>query len=177
MTERPILYLDVDGVLLRHPDRNQFANEREFRDWWAKNPRGGAPLGVEGFLTWARSEFDCRWLTAWTCCGQMPDDMVCELAGYIGVNPDLLRGMDNPLPWHESKTEGIDWAAHERGVEWYWLDDDARRMEREVRGLDEHRAYNRLIDCDTSKNADSLSYAQEFIERRHTNSEQDGSNE
>lgn len=155
---KPVLYIDVDGVLLRHPDRDQFKSEEELKAWWKLNPGGGAPRGVEKFLTWGIANCECRWLTAWAIGGEIGDVGRSRLARSLKISEDLLRPIYNPLPWwgsnegawvESNKTFGINWEEHEAGRRWAWFDDD--KMDREVSILKSHGALKNFININTSK--------------------------
>lgn len=128
MSERPILYLDVDDTILMFPPTRT-------KEWWEKN-KGGAPApGVREFLEWARPTCEVRWLTCWAMGGHMGEEAEARLARILKVPLALIAGCDNPIPWGGSplgKPGGIDWTAHEAGREWAWVEDGLPPEEMQV---------------------------------------------
>lgn len=166
---KPVLYLDVDGVLLRYPQRDQFDSDEAMRAFYASDSimnNGGAPNGLADFLAWALDAFECRWLSAWACDGDVGFDGIRRLVERTGVRGELFGAIGPCLGWSDNKCQGIDWTEHAAGREWFWIDDDAHLMEREVAELDRHNARHRLITVDTSIDPDGLTKARAELTRR-----------
>lgn len=97
-THRPILFLDIDGVLLRRrPDAVRL------HDAYAV-----APHALE-FLSWAVEHFTCRWLSARTRTGN-PDGArrAFRMAtGSLGVEWDVLDRI-GAVCWSATKAEALE---------------------------------------------------------------------
>jgi hypothetical protein len=79
--DRPIVYLDVDDVLIAWP------------------PSGGREAAPHSavFLRWLiESGIEVRWLTSWCPSGTLRDDRREKLAGILGMNAEELGGIRNP---------------------------------------------------------------------------------
>lgn len=147
---KPVLYLDVDDVLLMFP-----AHQPE--SWWLKHKEGAPAPGVPEFLTWAATHCEVRWLTSWAGAGQLLPDKAEKLAGLLGVDEALLRSFDNPQGWvwsPDGKPAGINWREHRDGREWAWVEDAL--PEREVFILQQHGASDRYYHTDTSASEGAL---------------------
>lgn len=167
--KRPVIYLDVDGCILRHPDTPMFPDRATFERWWMANPYGGPANGVQEFLEWATTHCEVRWLTAWAACGEMGDTGTARLAQLLRVPVELLAGIRNPLSWDFDafgigKCSGIDWREHAAGRPWVWLDDET--LGREMAYLRSRRAVENLLICDSSKNPDAIVHALATLKRR-----------
>lgn len=143
-----MIYLDVDGCILRHPPH-------ESKAWWLANPGGGPAAGVCDFLEWATTHCDVRWLTAWAACGEMGDDGRAVLARRLRIPVELLASIRNPLSWDfgirdsdGGKCAGINWEEHAAGVPWVWLDDEL--LDREMDFLKGRHALDHYVKVDSS---------------------------
>lgn len=110
---RPLLYLDIDGTLLRR--RTAIAG---LRDAYEVDPN------THGFLTWAVEHFDCRWLSTRTHAGNA-DSARRAFRHALGVStlPEDWAGVLGSIAavaWSTSKIEAID-MNHPAG--WFWVDD------------------------------------------------------
>jgi hypothetical protein len=78
---RPIVYLDIDDVLIAWP------------------PSGGrqAAPHAAAFVRWLISSgIEVRWLTSWCPTGTLSDDRRRKLAGILGMGEEELRVIQNP---------------------------------------------------------------------------------
>ena len=118
----PLLYLDIDGVLL------------------TKNKQ--PPAGIHDFLLFALAHFDCYWLTT-HCKGQAATALRYLQAYYPA---DLLEALQavKPTNWDALKTDGI-----ALGTDFYWLDDYPFEAEKQV--LAANGQLSRLLVCDLQK--------------------------
>ena len=145
---RPIVYLDIDDVLIRCPDNESSA-------WWKANPRGGPAYDVKRVLTEMRAMCDVRWLTCWAISGGLAPEGEQRLAGILDVPLALVSSIRNPQRFQcTRKTDGIDFAAT---VPWVWFDDSCFDEERAV--LRGHHAEDRYVCVNTSKDHRALAVA------------------
>jgi len=138
-TRKPVLFLDVDGVLIRYTRTEALPTPH-----------------VKEFLEWAVEHFECRWLTSWAKWGTMEDPHRNTLAGILGVSTDLLKKLDHTHPWSEDKTQAIDITEFDGEAHRLvrWLDDD--RMNDERATLKRWGVPEMFIHTDCSKNPDRL---------------------
>lgn len=157
MTSRPggpsLLYLDVDGVLLR--DVPPPGTGPEARAW----PRDAAP-GAAEFLHWAVDRFRVRWLTAWAPDGELTGADAERLARLLGVRPALLRSIQG-TPWSGTKLDGIDFLEPRP---WWWVDD--RVSEAELRVLRMLKREDRWIECRSDRDPGALERVRKRLESR-----------
>ena len=111
------LYLDIDGVLIT-----------------AKNPN--APEGIDAFLEYVSSNFDCHWLT--THCKGDTSACIQYLKQYLSNNSLVSLSKIKPTTWDTLKTEAIDMEES-----FYWLDDYP--MMAEKKELEKHGKLDSLI--------------------------------
>lgn len=159
---RPVIYLDVDGTILRHP-------EGESHTWWLANPGGGPANMVREFLEWARANCDVRWLTAWAPRGVMGAEGEAKLAKCLRVPAELLQGFENPLPWfgeYDSKVAAINWDEHFNGRPWVWIEDEM--IERERVAMTARGCMSHFILTESSKDPNALRDAWLETEARFT---------
>lgn len=111
------LYLDIDGVLIT-----------------AKNPK--APKGIDSFIEFITSNFDCYWLT--THCKGNSTACIEYLRGYL--SEEALRNLQivKPTMWNTLKTEAIN-----MNEPFIWLDDYP--MMAEKKELEKHGKLESLI--------------------------------
>ena len=119
---KTILFIDVDGVL------NTIKEDSDGPTW--KENRNE-------FLTWAKRDFDCRFLTAWH-----------EKELYLELPPQFHFPVE---PWRHSKLEVIEKLEHKN---WIWIDDSPFHFAGEMSILDAMGCKDNLILVDpTNKNA------------------------
>lgn len=151
---KPVLYLDVDGVLLTFPPILE-KNDLEARP----GPLGMTPApGARDFLKWALKHMEVRWLTAWAQGGDMLDRRAEMLGELLDIGPERLQQIPS-LGWHhDSKPDGIFWVEHivqERPF--VWLDDD--QMPRELTILEDQGLLEHFWHVDTIDDPLSLQRA------------------
>ncbi len=101
MSEKPDLYLDVDGVMLL------FGNGKEYVNLWLLN-----------LIVKNRGQFDrIFWLSCWTLDGKT--DRLLE------EHPELGDLKATPLKWQKDKTDAIDWTRP-----FIWIEDGISEKER-----------------------------------------------
>jgi len=148
---KPVLYLDVDGVLIQfREDRTRLHYEMH---------KGGFPANRVGdFLKWADENFEVRWLTSWAMHGVMRPERKLALEAILW---ETLPNWDNPLSWASGeKVDGIDYKDPRT---WFWVDDETKRD----RPLLPENYGNRLIKTNSSVNPNALCYtALELYYRR-----------
>jgi hypothetical protein len=137
-TRKPVLFLDVDGVLIRYTRTEALPTPH-----------------VKEFLEWAVEHFECRWLTSWAKSGTMDWEHRVELAKKLGVSEALLRNMDHRHPWNDEKTQAIDITEFDDNhCLVRWLDDD--RMNDEQATLKRWGVQEIFIHTDCNKNPQRL---------------------
>lgn len=115
---RPVLYIDVDGVLF-----GRYGEPETFQ----------LRPGVSSFLIWCCANFRCRWLTAWS------NGRIASLLadGYCSAALDIKHTC-----WGEAKSSVIDFDE----PLWMWIEDglmDRDRVVLEQHGcLDNYRYVN-----------------------------------
>jgi len=123
---KPILYIDVDGVLF-----GLYGDPQAFQ----------LRPGVSSFIQWAMKHFDCKWLTSW------PKEALVKLYNSLyNFGGDMLfpdyvdwRNCSRKQGVTDRKTAGIDWNA-----EWFWIDDGPVGVER--MDLRSRNAWHRWIE-------------------------------
>jgi hypothetical protein len=142
-----VLYLDIDGVLLRRRHSGMF-------DGFEMAP------GCLDFLRWATARFQCRWLS--TRCRQgWPDGSrrAFRLAGAPLDDPQWAAfRLIEPAAWTMDKTEAIDPTS-----EFWWLDDDP--TERDLNWLRAHHREDRLIRVSSDFDDRALIVARSELQR------------
>ena len=143
---KPILYLDVDGVLVGFP-------EFYSAEWWKQHPEGIAAYRVKNCLMWLTDNFEVRWLTAWVSKGSMHPSRIEDLQRVLGDVPtNIINKIHNPMERILSdKTSAIDF---ETMQEWYWFDDELS-MEESIT-LQKHHSLTKFIGINTSVDIYSL---------------------
>lgn len=136
---RPILYLDIDDTIVR----------------W-RDDRPEPAEGAAEFLLWALEHYDVRWLTTWAPNGEIPPDLLVDLAKMVDVPIErlaLIRG----LSWEGgSKLDGIAWLEHVvHGRPFVWLEDD-NLPEAVTRFLERHGYHDSYRLCNVSREPDIL---------------------
>lgn len=148
--DRIILYLDIDGVLLRRTTNA------------GRGVSSQAADGLEEFLDWATARFDCVWLTTRDQDGghagvrkAFRDAM--GPVRFDGLAPILDRVAPNV--WQGAKASGIDFSRP-----FIWLDDspdDQSLQELEQRGL-----ADRWVAVCTDRKSCDLGRARQVLTRR-----------
>ena len=128
--ERPILYLDIDGVLL--------ANEENLA------------IGAKEFITYAADNFEVYWLT--THCMHGDSGWAVEYVNRASEE-DLTPWLKKfkPTTWSLKKTEAIDFSKP-----FLWFDDDCFTEEQRV--LREHDVFHSWIEVDLRKYPDQMKH-------------------
>ena len=109
------VYLDIDGVLVMHGEKTQYADE---------------------FIKFLVENFDCYWLS--TNVKGNTDFVLNRLKNIF--SPETMECIKKikPTNWQTLKTEAIN-----LDEDFWWFDDFALQKETEI--LAEHRKENRLI--------------------------------
>jgi hypothetical protein len=135
---RPILFLDIDGVLLRRRNAVIF-------DAFELAP------GCLKFLEWATARFRCLWLTSRARMG-WPDGIrrAFRAAGAVLDEPRwAILDLIESAPWTAHKCEAIDPKS-----DFWWIDDDPTAHDRGW--LRAHGCEDRLIEISTDTYPDAL---------------------
>lgn len=104
---KPILYLDVDGVILTYKRLTQL----------------GPALGLKDFMSYALEHFEVRWCTSWAVSGVMSPTNLEDLAQLTKLPVEIWLQVQPSLPWKNYKTEAIDWDEIKKGRQFVWLED------------------------------------------------------
>jgi hypothetical protein len=131
------LYLDIDGVLLT-----------------AKHTR--AADGVEEFISFVTTHFECYWLT--THCKGDSKPAIKYLSQFISlVTIEKLTSTVRPTNWDVLKTEAIDFQS-----DFYWLEDNP--FQSEIACLQINQAIDKLILVDLSRPHELLATKERLME-------------
>ena len=127
-TQKPNIYLDIDGVILASEDY--------------------LSIGAEELIKYAVENFDVYWLT--THCTESDATHAINYvvrAGNESLRPHLEKLI--PTSWNENKTEAIDFSKP-----FLWFDDDCYQGER--RDLENNNAFDSWVEVDLSKYPNQL---------------------
>jgi hypothetical protein len=112
-TQRPLLYLDIDGVLLRRTNCLGLGGSRLFQ----------LATGALPFLTWATDHFEVFWLSARTADGDATkaERAFRQASSSFAYAPAFASMISDipAAPWRDAKILGID-----IGKNFIWIDDD-----------------------------------------------------
>jgi hypothetical protein len=144
-----IIYLDVDGVLLRR--------SRVSRSGFELSPY------AEEFLAYLVDTYNVFWLTT-RCKAGLPNDLARAFrhAMQVASLPPKLMKLINavePAVWNSCKTEGIDLSAN-----FYWIDDNP--TPRALKVLAEHGCQYRWIEARVDYDSDDLLRVCRVLEQR-----------
>jgi hypothetical protein len=140
-----LLYLDIDGVLLRRRHSGLF---------------GGFEIAPHclDFLTWATSRFRCRWLSMRCRSGFLDGSRRAFVQAGARISDPKWAVLDlsEPAAWKVEKTQAIDPAS-----DFWWLDDDPSEHDRDW--LRVHGRENRLIEISADRDPDALLHARSLL--------------
>ena len=121
---KPVLYLDVDGVLWDIVEGDT--------DRAARTPKWAGPAkGLEEFLEYVLEVFEVRWCTTWAMSGTMHPNMMKRLEGHTGVPVETWAKVQPSCGWYDFKSENVDWVEHRAGREFAWVEDELCTFEHE----------------------------------------------
>lgn len=121
---KPILYLDVDGVLWDIVDP---PDPTAIKPYWA-----GPANGLEEFLEYAFRVFEVRWCTTWAMSGAMHPEPMANLYGHTKVPIETWQKVQPSKGWYDYKHENIDWDEIIAGREFAWVEDGLCTAEHET---------------------------------------------
>ena len=148
---RPIVYLDIDDVLIRWDGRHAEA----------------APHAAD-FLRWLLCHCEVRWITSWCPDGEMREDRLRMLSKLLGMDPEELQQIRNPrrfagkLHGYPIKHTAIEFSDRR---DWVWIEDEHLAKdnldELKTRGVADRYAW-----CNTSWNREDLLRVKGVLEER-----------
>ena len=157
---KPVIYQDVDGVLLQFP-------EWRTREWWEHYAIEGcvAAEGAKEYLEWIVEHAEVRWATAWCTRGSMEEYTATRLAKALDVSVELVMSIKNDLGWQGDKTQCINWQEHAWCQNWIWVDDEINQTEWEC--LEGWYATKNFVKCNTSKYPYQLEHLLDELKQTH----------
>ena len=144
---KPVLYLDVDGVLWDIVEGD--ADRANRIPKWA-----GPARGLEEFLDYAFKTFEVRWCTTWAMGGSMHPDMMERLYGHTGVPVETWAKVQPSFGWYDLKSENVDWVEHRAGREFAWVEDAL--FESELQMLEDNGFHDSYYYTDVFEDSDAL---------------------
>ena len=134
----PILFLDIDGVLLRRRHSGMFDGYEIAR-------------GCLEFLEWATIRFRCRWLSARCRKGFLDGSHRAfrQAGGSLSDPRWQVLHLIEPAMWSAEKTEAIDPVS-----DFWWLDDDPSEHDHDW--LRANGRQDRLIEMSVDRDPDAL---------------------
>jgi hypothetical protein len=144
----PILFIDIDGVMLRRRHLGMF-DAFEL-----------APNCLE-FLEWATAWFRCRWLSSRCRQGFLDGSRrAFRAAGAPLDDPRwAVLNLIEPAAWSANKIEAIDPIS-----DFWWIDDNP--TERDRAWLRNHNREDRLIEASSDRDPDALLAARAVLGAR-----------
>ncbi len=142
----PLLYLDIDGVLLRRRHPGMFDGFE-------------LAAGCLDFLEWATSRFRCRWLSMRCRPGFLDGSRrAFRAAGAPLDDPRwAVLNLIEPAAWSINKTETIDPAS-----DFWWVEDNPSEHDRDW--LRAHKRQDRLIEVSSDRDPDALLHARSLLQ-------------
>jgi len=146
---KPVLYLDIDGVLWDVTETGTFKGSN----------------GLEEFMTFAFEHFEVRWLTTWGHFQGCLDEKGLEtLSNFTKLPIDLWKKVKPNLGWEDLKTEGINWPEHVAGRRFVWVEDGLLPAELQI--LAERGFLDCYIHTDIFDDPDALIKTHEKLKSR-----------
>lgn len=144
---KPVLYLDVDGVLWDIVEGDTDRAERTPK--WA-----GPAKGLDEFLEYVFETFEVRWCTTWAMSGTMSPETMENLYGHTGVPIETWAKVQPSCGWYDFKSENVDWIEHRAGREFAWVEDELCTFDHEY--LRENGFQDSYYYTDVFEDADAL---------------------
>lgn len=157
---KPILFLDIDGVLNTWTGNMDDINP-DFPNALCRVP------GAREFFLWADRTFEIRWLTAWLPGHErtMPLQFLQALSWLLGVDANRLAEIRS-APWWDEKTEGVRAVIGNSDREWVWLEDGLSQGE--LQWLAETGNMGRFLNVDCIEDIHALEDAHIELRSRFT---------
>ena len=146
MPDNLLLYLDIDGVLLRRRHSGMF-------DGFELAP------GCLDFLEWATSRFRCHWFSMRCRPGFLDGSRRAFRAAGAPLDDPRWAVLNRiePAAWSIHKTEAIDPAS-----EFWWVDDNV--TEDDLDWLRAHHREDRLTQVSSDRDPDALLDARSLLQ-------------
>jgi len=145
---KPVLYLDVDGVLWDVAEDGTFKGSN----------------GLESFMNFALENFEVRWLTSWALEGYIREDRLPQLENFTKLSLETWKQVCPSMKWRENKTEAIDWEEHFYGRPFVWIEDGL--LDEELIFLSELNYLDCYIHTDVFEDPDALIKAHKILLER-----------
>ena len=148
---RPIVYLDVDDVLIR----------------WEGRYCEAAPHAAD-FLRWLLCHCEVRWITSWCPDGEMREDRLRLLSEFLGMDPEELQQICNHKSFpgkahgYPIKHVAIDF---DDGRDWVWIEDE-NLAKANLDELTRRGVADRYIRCNTSWDPEDLIRVMDVLAQR-----------
>ena len=149
---KPVLYLDVDGVLW---DIQQRVKD-DPTIIVASDPTtfACAANGLEEFLEYALEKFEVRWCTTWAMNGTMRPDTMQLLEDHTGISVETWAKVQPSLGWINFKHQNMDWTEIRQGRQFIWVEDEL--LEEELEMLRVFQCLDNYYYTDVFEDADAL---------------------
>lgn len=149
---KPVLYLDVDGVLWDIQQRLKDDSSIIV----AQDPTtfACAANGLDEFLDYVLEKFEVRWCTSWAMSGTMHPDVMERLKEHTGVPVEIWSMVRPSLGWINFKHQNMDWTEIRQGREFAWVEDEL--LEEELEMLRVFQCLDNYYYTDVFEDADDL---------------------
>jgi hypothetical protein len=153
---RPILYLNLEGVLVIHPPA-----DRTREEWRRRYPRGEPTPGAKQFLYWVERHFDVRWAAPQAPMGELYEWQAKQYCEVLDVPLVMLRTtFSNPKGcWQTELTAGIDFTQ----ANWAFITN--RLMVKDEETITKHNAADRVYLCDADSDPGALIRTWHYLRR------------
>lgn len=149
---KPVLYLDVDGVLWDIQQR--LKDDPTISVTSDPTTFACGANGLEEFVEYMLEKFEVRWCTTWAMHGVMRDEDLQRLEDHTGIPTDAWAQVKPSLGWVTFKHQNIDWTEFREGREFVWVEDGL--LEEELQMLRVFQCLDNYYYTDVFEDADAL---------------------